>query len=94
MSAREIGRELTAARLRKLDAINDAIHVAWKTAYYTVRARSKKGLPKLQGEFLKDSLDGKPPRARQTKEQTATMIRMLAAQYGGTIRRIEGGIGG
>jgi hypothetical protein len=95
MSAREIGRELAAARLRRIDTVNDAIHIAWKTAYYTARARSKKRLPPLAGELVKDDAAEKATRAkRQTKEQTATMIRMLAAQYGGTIRRVEGGTGG
>jgi hypothetical protein len=88
MSAREVGRELEAARLRRVDALNDAIHVAWKTAYYHRRAKTKRGLPKLDGEFVKDSSATKTP--RQTKEQTATMIRMLAAQYGGHIQRVKG----
>jgi hypothetical protein len=88
MSAREIGRELEAARLRRVDALNDAIHVAWKTAYYHRRAQGKRGLPALKGEFVKDSAATKT--ARQTKQETATMIRMLAAQYGGQIQRVKG----
>jgi hypothetical protein len=87
MSAREVGRELEAARLRQIDASNEAIHVAWKTAYYGRRARSKRGLPALKGEWVNDAGVGKTP--RQTTNQTATMIRMLAAQYGGRIERVE-----
>lgn len=93
MSAREVARELTVARLRKIDASNEAITLAWRTAFYAQRARSKKGLPALRGELVKDTA-ATTSRSRQTKDQTATMIRMLAEQYGGTIRRIEGTTGG
>jgi hypothetical protein len=89
MSPREVGREIAAAGLRRLDTINDAIHVAWKTAYYTRRARSKRGLPKLKDELLKDTVATGRKGKRQTKQETATMIRMLAAQYGGRIQRLE-----
>lgn len=91
MSPREVGRELAAAELRKIDAMNAEIHIAWRTAYYSRRARSKRGLPKLKGEFITDAAATKKAKkvARQTKDETATMIRMLAEMYGGTIQRVE-----
>lgn len=89
MSLREIGRELRAAELRRIDRMNDAITTAWKTAQYSRMARGKRRLPRLDAEWIKDDAPTKRRRVRQTKQETATMIRMLAASYGHKIRRVE-----
>jgi hypothetical protein len=84
-----VGREIAAAELRRIDRLNDAITGAWKSAYYYRIARSKRQLPRLDKEWLKDTAATTRARPRQTREEFATSIRMLAAMYGGTVRPVE-----
>ena len=89
MSARELGRELEAADLRRIDRLNDAITMAWKTAQYHRLARGKRRLPNLQREWIKDDAPTRKRPQHQSREQFNTTIRMLAAMYGGKIERVE-----
>lgn len=83
MSPREIYREMEAANVRRKDEADAQRAAAWWTAKYTAQALAGK-LPALDQEL--DRVVDKPQPAKQSKQQMAAMVRILAAQYGQPIR--------
>jgi len=78
---------MAAAKGRQQDDIDVRMHLAWQTAQFARMAMEGK-LPSLKSVLERvRTVDAKQP--IQTKAETATNIRMLAAYYGLPVRRIE-----
>jgi hypothetical protein len=77
-----VGRLFEAADLRRQDAIEGRVHLAWQTAAFMAMAQSKRGLPSL------DAVLKKKPRAQTTGEMKAVLLQ-LAQETGFPVRHGE-----
>ncbi len=83
MTVRELYREFTAARQRQDDRIEELTFGAYQTVRCWVMTKNKKKMP----EFA--ALLPSKGKAAQGTNELDTALHMLAAQYGGRVRKAK-----